>query len=162
MLRDGLRTFLFQKMLDHLLAFLMIFLLMALAVRCFGSVKSMVEVCARFASQDDLRLDVHYHYALTGEWPGDSVGLMRTRPKDVSYRPYDGDEVSLEDGAIHIRPTRGNIADEIISLRPVVPAGDPCGPIGWVVGEGPVEGGRLIQGNNATTIGRHLIPNNGK
>ncbi len=162
MLRDGLRTFLFQKMLDHLLAILMIFLLLILAIRFLWDVRQMAEVCARVASQNDLRLDIHYHYALTGEWAGDSVGLLRTRSNEVSYSSYSGDEVSLEKGAIHIRATGGSIAGEIISLRPAVPAGDACGPIGWVVGPGPVEAGRLIQGDDSTTIGKHLIPNHGK
>lgn len=158
MLRDGLRTFFFQRVLDHIMAFGLMFLLGALAIHSYGKVRLMAEVCARVASQNDLRLDVQYHYALTGEWPEDMDGLLRARSGDVPYVPFEGDWVRLEGGAISIYATQGMISGQTISLRPAFPAGDGGKSLCWVVGPVASDGKRLVLGADATTLAASLIP----
>lgn len=159
-MRPGsLRTFFFQKTLDHLLAIFLMFILMGVGVQVYPVTNQAAEVCARVASQTDLRIDIQYHYALTGEWPKDLDSLLRTRPKDIPYQPYGEDEVTLENGAIRILATRGSIGGEVISLRPAFWGDNATGPVAWVVGNGADVAGRVVQGPDHTTIGRHLIPN---
>jgi hypothetical protein len=158
MIREILRTLFFQKVLDHLLSVALIMLLTMLAILSLDVIRPITEVCARVASHSDLRLDIHYTYALTGEWPRDSSTLLRTRPIAVPYSSFAGDQAMLEDGAINIRPTRGRIAGETISLRPAVQADNVLGPISWVAGSGSADPERLILGDDATTIDPHWIP----
>jgi hypothetical protein len=158
MIREILRTLFFQKVLDHLLSVALIMLLMMLAILSFEGAKIIGELTARVSSQNDLRIDVHYTLALTGEWPKDSNALLRTRPMEVPYSSYSGDELELEGGAIHIRPTKGRLAGETISMHPAVPANNAVGPISWVVGPGGAESEHLVQGDDATTVDSRWIP----
>jgi hypothetical protein len=149
--------FFFQQVLDHLLSIALVLFLMGLAVQVYPVAQQLAEVCARVASQSDLRFDVQYHYALTGEWPKDLDTMLRTRLRGIPYQPYAGDEVALEDGAIRILATQGSIRGKVISLRPATMAGNAIGPVAWVVGTGADVAGRAIQGLDHTTVERDLI-----
>jgi hypothetical protein len=158
MIREDLRMLFFQRILDHLLSIALILLLMVMAIQSFKGGRKITEVIARVASQHNLRVDIHYTFALTGEWPRDSNSLLRTRPMGDPYSSVDGDVVMLEGGSINIRPTTGSIAGETISLRPAVPANNAAGPVSWVVGPGADDPTRLIPGDDATTLDPRWIP----
>ncbi len=155
---DYLKPFFFQKTLDHLFSLTLIMILLLLALKAYRVTHQMVEVCARVASVDDLRLDVQYHYAQTGLWPKDLQSIIRSRPAEVAYNAFSGDELSVADGTITILPTISSIKGEAVSLHPAVWGGNTTGPISWVVGPGKPENGRIVQGPDFTTVDQGLIP----
>lgn len=157
MIRQALRTLFFQKTLDHLLSIFLLFLLMGMASLCLAKARQIAEVCARVASQDSLRVGIHYTYALTGEWSGESSTLFCPGSIEESNNPFLGDEAKLDKGAIHMDFTTGRLAGETVSLRPAVPVDNVVGPISWVVGPGTAVAGRLILGEDTTTIASQWI-----
>ncbi len=154
---DYLRTLFFQRSLDHLFALALIMVFTLLALQSYRVTHEIVQVCASVASLDDLRLDVQYHYSLTGEWPEDLNSIIRSRPAEVPYKTFGKDEISVEDGAIRIELKGNSLEGEVISLHPAFLEDNVTGPISWVVGPGVPEKGRHIQGTDSTTVSPDLI-----
>lgn len=151
------RTLFFQKTLDHLFSIALILVLTLLALQSYRVTGDIVQVCASVASVNDLRLDVQYHYALTGEWPKDLESILRSRPAEVAYKAFGENEVSVDDGAIHIKVKGHRLGGETISVHPAVLSDNVTGVVSWVVGPGVPQEGRIIQGPDATTVDSTLI-----
>ncbi|MDH3349047.1 MAG: hypothetical protein OEM02_13230 [Desulfobulbaceae bacterium] len=146
------------KFFEHYFCILIIIFLAITCITTYNGYRKSAVYAAAIAEVINLQGHFNqYYYAVHGEWPHDekqaqefALTTCLSYPADYHYNEVPG---IIRDGAITIIITKDiQLPNGKITMRPVVSAGYPLGPVHYVSGNKNNEPGWLISGTNHTDI----------
>ena len=152
--------FLFQLLIDHMIAMLVLCALLCIAIKTFQPHHKQARLAHVVAGPPftDMKMQMMLYRAHHGEWPKDnrqalSLGWRNDFEKGSKYVR----EAKIENGAIHFILDE-DLNGKIITLRSAVPAGNPSGPVSWICGNTDSTKGWIVYGVDRTTVDNRYIP----
>jgi type II secretory pathway pseudopilin PulG len=145
---------------ELLCVILIIGILAATAIKSYMPCISKAHVISVTGAFDTVRRDNQIYYALHGEWPKDISQAIKCG-LEKSYKDLGSNyQTDIENGAIsftfNMKDRR--ISEKTITMRPVVQADDPFGPVHWVCGDKDGAQGWTIYGADRTSVEDQYIP----
>lgn len=135
-------------------------ILVILAVQSYLPGRAKARVISITGGFDTVKRDGHVHYAMHGKWPENMAQTLESGIlKDYSDLERQH-EIDIKDGAVTFTFDRSvaGIAGKKITLRPVVQADDPFGPVHWICGNKMDGSAWIVSGEDQTTIEDKYIP----
>lgn len=151
---------------DIFIALTIMLILTAISILIYSEYRKMAIVSAGpIEAASNLKTDISTYYALYGEWPEDKGALLELFPEkenyyedmefaDKGYRSQRSHTIVRGAIDVSINKLQGN---NIVTLRPAVPAEDPLGPVKWVAGGQVQAEGWTIIGEDHTTVEERYI-----
>lgn len=157
-------VFLFQLLIDHMIAILILCILLGMAIKIYQPYRKKAELShviggSRFL---EMKAQMLLYRARHGEWPRNnqqllSLGWWGKFENNSAYRSEYIEDANIEDGAIHFTLGK-NFKGQIVSVRPAVSASDPLGPVIWICGNRDPATGWVVYGDDRTTVDDRYIP----
>jgi type IV pilus assembly protein PilA len=157
-------VFLFQLLIDHMIAILVLCTVMAVAIKIYLPYRQKARLSHVVGGSPflEMRAQMMLYRALHGEWPQNnrqlaSLGWWFTFENISEFESEDIADATIENGAIHF--TLGKtFKGQIVTLRPAVPANDPLGPVIWICGNREPTSEWIVYGVDRTTVEDRFIP----
>ncbi len=134
-------------------------ILAAIAIPAYQDYTIRAQVVESFSITGELKLGIRDYYKDRGRFPGSNAaaGVPDAEYLIGNYIK----RVEVVDGAMHVEfgnYVNAQIAEEVLSIRPIVVAGSPASPMSWTCGHRkPPEGMEAI-GENRTTVSDKYLP----
>ncbi len=117
------------------------------------------QVVESYAINNEIKQEVYAFYKARGRFPANNAEAGVPDPKQLIGNYIT--EVQVEDGAMHVRfgnYANVNIADNVLSIRPLVVSGSAASPISWSCGVRPPPSGMEAVGSDRTTLEPRFLP----
>ena len=151
--------FLFQLLIDHMIAMLILCALLCMAIKTFRPYHKKARLAQVVAGLPftDMKMQMMLYRAHRGEWPQDneqalSLGGWDNFEKGSEYVR----EAKIEGGAIHFTLDK-DLKGKIVTLRPAVPEDNRLGPVIWICGNKDPSEGWMVYGVDRTTVDNRYI-----
>ena len=99
------------------------------------------------------------YYRNRGEFPADNEAAGTPLPEQMIGNYVN--QITVEGGAMHVRfgnHANSRVADEILSIRPLIVPGSPLPPLSWNCGYGTAPTGMEPVGENRSTVEPKYLP----
>ena len=156
---NAMQNYVFHKQIELCLVVLIIAVLAVLQIKSYMPAilfgKTVHSIGAPF---QNARIDITYYYAYHGEWPKDNKQALEFGWHDqyLESEDYAIEDIQIKDGAFNMQFDEF-LDGKIITLRPAIPAGDPFGPIIWVIGNNRAASEWQVFGEDRTNIENQYI-----
>lgn len=152
-------VFLFQLLIDHMIAVLILCTVLCMAIKIYQPYHKKARLAHIVGGSPftEMRVQMMLYRAHRGEWPKDnrqalSFGWWNEFEKGSEYI----EEASIEYGAIHFSLGK-DLKGKTVTLRPAVAASDPLGPVIWICGNRDPKTGWIVYGDDRTTVDDRYI-----
>ena len=135
----------------------------AIAIDVYRGLPDRVKVAAAAAEVSGcFRAPLSAYAAVHGEWPKDWEALEEMLPaKRRHQKSAIAAEYRLENGAVTVLFAGGEtLRGKLGTVHPAVPAGDPLGPVKFVVGPISLASGWVLIGKDHTTVDMTQVQKN--
>ncbi len=134
-------------------------ILASIAIPAYQDYTIRAQVVESFSITGELKQSVRDYYKDRGRFPGDNVEAGIPIPEHLIGNFVT--RVELVDGAMHVtlgNYANTNIANGILTIRPIFVSASPTSPISWICGYRVPPNGMESVGEDRTTLDKKHLP----
>lgn len=146
-------------LIELMIVIAIIGILASIAIPAYQDYTIRAQVIEAMSLTSGMKGSIDEYYKDRGVFPADNETAGTPLPEQMIGNYVN--QITVEDGALHVRfgnHANARIADEILSIRPLIVPGSPLTPVSWNCGMRTAPTGMEPVGENKTTVELKYVP----